>query len=362
MNRRTLLITVAALVVVAGCAKKAKEEAPEPVPVTVAKVEQKNVPLEIQAIGNVTPVSTVQVRALVSGQLVKVWFHEGDDVKEGQKLFSIDPRPYQAALEQARANLARDQANLKNADAQAARYAELVKKDFVTREDYDRMTSDAEAARAVVAADRAAIDTAKLQLSYCEIRSPITGRTGMLVVHEGNLVKANDTTPLVVINQIEPIQVQFSVPEDDLGQIRARNGAPLEVEVSPQNDGATIAKGTLTFIDNNVDARTGTIALKATFANHDRALWPGQFVTVALTVATKDNAVVVPARAVQAGQKGQFVYVVNSDMSVALRNVSIDRTIGEETIIARGVKPGETVVTDGQIRLNPGSKVEIRKS
>jgi multidrug efflux system membrane fusion protein len=317
--------------------------------VTVAQVVQKDVPLEIQAIGNVQPLSTVQVRALASGQLMRVWFREGDDVAQGQMLFTIDPRPYQATLQQAQANLARDEAQLRNAEAQVARYDDLVKKDYVTKEEYGKIVADAGAARATVAADRAAIENARLQLSYCAIRSPLNGRTGTLMVHAGNLVRANDTSPLVVINQIQPVRVQFSIPQDQLSIVHQN------ADVVAGN-----ARGTLTFIDNSVDEKTGTIALKATFPNRDRALWPGQFVSVAMKVAQRNDALVVPARAVQTGQRGQYVYVVKADKAVEMRTISVFRTIGQETIIDKGLAEGETVVTDGQLRLTPKSKVEIK--
>lgn len=345
--KRLVVITIALAAI--SCGEKKEKPREETVPVTVAQVVQKNVPLEIQAIGNVQPLSTVQVRALASGQLMKVWFKEGDDVAKGQVLFTIDPRPYQAALQQVQANLARDEAQLRNAEAQVARYEDLVKKDYVTKEEYGKIVADAGAARATVAAGRAAIENARLQLSYCQIRSPLNGRTGSLMVHEGNLVRANDTTPLVVINQIQPVRVQFSIPQDQLSAVHQN------AEVVAGN-----ARGTLTFIDNNVDERTGTIALKATFPNRDRALWPGQFVTVAMKVAQRDGAIVVPARAVQTGQRGQYVYVVKADKAVEMRTISVFRTIGQETIIDKGLAEGETVVTDGQLRLTPKSKVEIK--
>lgn len=340
---------IVALLVSVSCSEKKEARRDETVPVTVAQAVQKDVPLQLTAIGNVQPLSTVSVRALASGQLVRVWFREGEDVAKGQMLFTIDPRPYQASLRQAQANLSRDEAQLRNADAQAARYADLVKKDYVTKEEYDRMLASAEAARAVVAADRAAVENARLQLSYCEIRSPISGRTGSLMVHAGNLVRANDTTPLVVINQIEPVRVQFSVPQDQLANVHTN------ADVT-----AGSAHGTLTFIDNAVDQRTGTIALKATFPNRDRSLWPGQFVTVAMKVAERSNAIVVPARAVQTGQRGQYVYVVKPGNAVEMRTISVFRTVGQEAIIDNGLAAGETVVTDGQLRLTPKSKVEIK--
>jgi multidrug efflux system membrane fusion protein len=342
-----------------SCAAKKEKPRDERVPVAVATAQQRDIPVQIRAIGTVQPLSTVQVRALVGGQLTRVWFREGDEVHRGQTLFTIDPRPYQAALSQAQANLARDEANMRNAESERARYADLVKKDYVTREEFDKISSGAEAARAVAAADRAAIENAQLQLSYCEIHSPIEGRTGSLVVHAGNLVRANDTTPLVVINQVQPVNVQFSVPERQLGGLRARGMTNVPVVAQPQG-GAHAATGRLSFIDNTVDPQTGTITLKATFANADRALWPGQYVNVALTLSTMTAATVVPAQAVQNGQRGQYVYVVKSDQSVDMRPVTVTTQIEQDAVIARGVSPGETVVTDGQLRLTPKSKVEIK--
>ena len=279
MKKWTIAFAVALAAL--ACKQEKAKRADEAVPVTVATVEQKDVPIQIRAIGNVQPLSNVAVRALAGGQLQKVSFKEGDDVRKGALLFTIDPAPYNAALRQAEANLQRDEAQLRNAEAQAKRYGDLVKKDYVTKEEYDKWVSAAEAARAVVAADRAAVETARLQRSYCEIRSPLDGRTGSLMVHAGNLVKANDTTPLVVINQVEPVYVQFAVPEQNIGLLRQRGGA--KVDASSQQGGVPLATGTLTFIDNNVDTTTGTITLKATFPNRNRALWPGQYVNVAIT-------------------------------------------------------------------------------
>jgi len=360
-RRAPFIVALAVVLAAVGCQEKKQKPADEAVPVTVATVEQKNVPIQIRAIGNVQPLSNVAVRALAGGQLERVWFKEGDDVRKGQLLFTIDPRPYDAELRQAQANLQRDEAQLRNAEAQAKRYDELVKKDYVTKEEYDKLVAAAEAARAVVAADRAGIENARLQRSYCEIRSPLDGRTGSLMVHAGNLVKANDTTPLVVINQVQPVYVQFSVPEQNLGLLRQRGGA--SVAASPQQGGAPIATGTLTFIDNNVDTTTGTITLKATFPNRDRALWPGQYVNVAITTDNKANALIVPLRALQTSQKGgQYVYVVKGGQGVEMRNVSVYKTIDQNAIIDRGLNAGETVVTDGQLRLTPKSKVAIKNS
>jgi multidrug efflux system membrane fusion protein len=272
-------------------------------------------------------------------------------------LFVIDRRPLQAELAQAEAAMARDEAQARNAAAQAARYADLVKKDFVTREEYDRVTATAASARATVAADRAVVENARVQLSYTEIRSPMNGRTGSLMVHAGNLVRANDTTPLVVINQISPIRVTFSVPQENLGAIGA--GRSLSVKATaPQG---REAQGTLSFIDNAVNQSTGTVTLKATFANSDRALWPGQFVNVSVALSNRAGAFVIPTRAVQSGQRGTYVYVVKSDQQVEMRPIKVERDIAQETIVASGLTAGETVVTDGQLRLTPKSKVSVKQ-
>ncbi len=353
---------IVAALMLASCTGTKQKPTDEKVPVTVARVEQKAMPMQIRAIGSVQPVSTVAVRALVGGQLTRVSFREGQDVRRGQPLFTIDPRPYAAALQQAEANLARDQANDRNAQSEAARYAGLVKKDYVTKEEYEKMTSAAEAAKAVVAADRAAVENARLQLSYCNIVSPIDGRTGSLMVHAGNVVHANDTNPLVVINQVTPVYVQFAIPETQLGELRARGEMNVPVSAAPQRGGAAIATGRLTFIDNAVDSTTGTITLKALFSNQNRALWPGQFVTVAVTLQERPDAVVIPSQAVQTGQRGQYVYVVKQDQSVEMRPVRVAESVDQQSIIESGVNPGETVVTDGQLRLTPKSHVDVKNA
>lgn len=361
MKKTYLCLLLSAFCLACGGEKKARVE--EKVPVTVAVAEQKNVPLDIKVIGTVQPMQTVAVHAQITGQLTQVLFHEGQDVARGQLLFVIDPRPYQAALAQAQANLARDEAQLRNAEAQSKRYAELVKKDYVTKEEYDKIVAGEEAARATSAADKAAIDTARVSLSYCEIRSPIAGRTGSLQVHGGNLVRANDTTPLVVINQIAPVYVQFSVPEQDLTKLRTRGDLrTIPVRVSAKENGTPLAEGRLSFVDNAVDPSTGTLSLKATFDNPNRALWPGEYVNVAMTVANREGAVVIPAQAIQMGQRGQFVYVVKQGNAVEMRPVTVGQQIEQQAIIDRGVQAGETVVTDGQIRLTPKSKVDVKTS
>jgi multidrug efflux system membrane fusion protein len=355
----TPFVLIAAALAAAGCGAEKKARTEEKVPVTVAVAETRDVPLDIRVVGNVQPMQTVAVRAQVTGQLTRVWFREGDDVRHGQTLFTIDPRPYQAALAQAQANLARDEAQLRNAEAEAVRYGELVKKDYVTKEEYGSIVAAAEAARAVVAADRAAIDNARVSLSYCEIRSPLDGRTGGLQVHAGNIVRANDTEPMVVINQIAPVYVQFAVPESDFQRIRASQRRAT-VPVAAMSQGSAHAEsGRLSFVDNAVDPTTGTITLKASFPNTQHTLWPGQYVNVTMTIGSYNAAVVIPAQAVQTGQRGQYVYVVH-DAAVEMRPVTVGQQVQQQAIIDRGIRAGETVVTDGQIRLTPKSKVTVK--
>ena len=357
-----ILLAALSIVMLPACSQPKPMPMPpdERIPVTVAIAQIRDMPLQVRVIGSVKAIATVAIRAQVGGQLTQVHFREGQDVRKGQPLFSIDSRPFQSALASAQANLARDQAQLRNSESEAARYAGLVKKDYVTREEYEKITTGAEAAHAVVAADRAAIDNARLQLAYCDIRSPIDGRTGSLQVQAGNLIKPNDTTPLVTILQIAPVYTDFSVPESQLGDLRARGLGNVPVTATPQGGGKTVDDGRLTFVDNSVDTATGTIHLKATFPNQDRALWPGQFVNVAMTLSSRANAVLIPSQAIQAGQKGLYVYIVKEGGSVEMRPVSVFRTIDQESIIEQGVSAGESVVTDGQLRLSPKSKVDIK--
>jgi multidrug efflux system membrane fusion protein len=283
-------------------------------------------------------------------------------VKKGARLFKIDPRPFEATLRQAEAALARDRAQAKNAQENSKRYAVLAEKGFVSRQEYDSARTNADALDAVVKADEAAVENARLQLEYTAINSPIDGRTGVITIQKGNVVKANDV-PLVTINQVTPIYVTFSVPEQELSNIKKhRARGELRVEASIPQNGPKPAVGALTFIDNKVNTATGTILLKATFPNHDRSLWPGQFVDVILTLTTERDRVVVPSQAVQTGQQGQYVYVINEDMTAELRLVTPGRTYENWTLIDKGVAAGEKVVTDGQLRLVPGSKVEIKNA
>jgi multidrug efflux system membrane fusion protein len=330
--------------------------------VTVAPVERRPVPIEIQAVGHVEPVSSVSIRSQVDGEILRVEFGEGQEVGKGQVLFEIDPRPYRAELAQARANLARNRAQAVNAAAQARRYSDLVKKDYVTREQYDQIRAEASASQASVQADEAAVRNARLKLENATLTAPIAGRTGSLLVHAGNLVRAGDPQPLVVINQIRPVHVSFALPEQSLQEVRQRMaGGPLKVTSTLSSSSDQVRVGTLTFIDNAVDPATGSILAKATFPNEDGALWPGVYTRVVVTLGVQPDAVVVPSQAVQSGQQGSFVYIVKPDQTVAPVAVVVDRTYGGDAVLARGPDPGQAVVTDGQLRLSPGAKVAVRR-
>lgn len=327
-------------------------------PVTVAQVEQKPVPIEIRAIGTAEPTSTVAVRSQITGQLTAVHFTEGDDVKKGEVLFTLDRRPLEAALRQAQATLQKDLAQAANAKAQADRYRDLAQRGIATREQVETMGTAAAALDATVGADRAAVENAQVQLQYATIAAPISGRTGTLMVHAGNLVRANDTAPLVVINQLTPINVTFGVPEAQLANLkRFAAQRSLRVAAALPQDSAAPAMGRITFIDNAVDQTTGTIRIKGSFANTGRRLWPGQFVNILLTLTTDPAAIVVPSVAVQTGQQGTYVFVVKADHTVELRPVVVARTRDDASVIATGLRAGETVVTDGQLRLVPGARI-----
>ena len=357
-RRLAALLLPALAVAAASCGgnTKAARGGPPPVPVTVGQAVQKAVPVSFRAIGHVEPIETVAVRARIGGELQRVWFEEGQFVAAGATLFTIDPRPYQAALAQAEAGLARNQALVVKAEADIARYAGLVKQDYVTKEQYDQITANAAALRASLAADRAAVETARLNVAYCTIAAPLSGRTGALAVKVGNLIKANDQT-LVTINQTRPIYVTFTVPGEALPELRAR-AAGVKVKAMLPQEGASF-DGTLTFLDNAIDARTGTLLLKATFANPDEGLWPGQFVEVDVVLGEEAGRVVVPASAVQTGQQGTFVYVVTDAGAAEMRPVKVARLDDREAVIAEGLTGGETVVTDGQLRLVPGARVQV---
>jgi multidrug efflux system membrane fusion protein len=348
------------LLFAAACTRQGKP-APVGVPVTVARVDRRAVPYEITATGTVEPVRTVAVISQVGGLLMRAAFKEGDDVREGQILLQIDPRPYQAVLDQALGILARDQAQLANAEQDLKRYEALVAKDYVTTQQYELAKTAAAADRATLAADQAAVETAQLNLQFATIRAPISGRAGSLLVKEGNLVKAGGQ-PLVTINQIHPILVRFAVPVVHLPLLRKYGNAALPVQVRPgSTTGVTDpSRGVLNFVDNAVDTLTGTILLKGRFDNQDGALWPGEFVNVSLALFTQGDALVVPSPAVVQGQQGPYVFIVRADSTADPRPVAIGRFAGDLTVIDRGVQQGEWVVTDGQLRLTAGSRVQVK--
>lgn len=330
-----------------------------PAPVIVAKVETRDVTATLEVVGHVKASAVVAVSSRVAGALAAVRFKEGDEVKEGQALFSIDPKPLQLALEQAKARLEHDRILARSAEQDAARYAGMAAANLASRQDIDRVRATAAAAKAALQEDKAAIDAAELQLSYAEITAPIGGRTGTLLVNAGNFVRAGDGNGLVEIRQIQPIFVSFVVPERELPRLRKlfESGAAIAVSATPEGDGAKTSTGTLGFIDHAVDAATGTIRLQATFTNEDRNLWPGQFVRVRLELAHDQGVVTVPARALQDGQAGPFVYVVGPDQKVKPHNVKVGRIEDDTATIVDGVTSGQTIVIDGQMRLFPGAEV-----
>ncbi|MDH4188886.1 MAG: efflux RND transporter periplasmic adaptor subunit [Betaproteobacteria bacterium] len=344
-----------------GCgndANSAKRPAgPSAVQVMVAAVERKSLAMRIQAIGNIEPYSTVALKARIDGQIVEVNFREGSEVRKGDILFRIDPRSFQAALDQAEANAMRDAANRDQARSQERRYQELLAKNFVSKEAYAQMRTNAETAAATAKASQAALENARLNLEHCTIRSPLAGFVGRVLLQVGNLVKANDTAALVVINQVQPVYATFAVPEQSLPVIRAQQ-ARGALQVTAGSDAEHfLARGSLVFIDNAVDQTTGTIKMRAKFDNKDLALWPGQFVSVSVKLYDQNDAIIVPARALQTGPQGQYVYVVRPDMTAEVRKVVVSRSEGDIAVIGAGLQVDEKVVTHGQLRLNPGVRV-----
>jgi multidrug efflux system membrane fusion protein len=357
------------------------------VPVTVAKAVAKDVPVEIRVIGTVEPYSTVSIKPQVAGQLQTAHFHEGEFVRQGQLLFSIDPRTYEAQMRQIEANIARDEAAMRQAQAnlskdrsqeqyarsQAARYEQLAREGIFSKEQNEQMQASAKAAAEAVQADLAAIESAKAQMvanhaaldaqkvmvSYTKIYAPISGRTGAISVKAGNILVAA-ATELTTINQVQPVYVTFAVPEQNLGAIRQLAGQKLTVHATPEDGSGAQQSGAFAFFDNTVDSSTGTIRLKATFPNENRALWPGQFVRVVLELGRRANAVVTPNQAVQSSQDGPFIYVVKQDRTVEQRAVTPGERLDQEIVIEQGLRPGETVVVEGQLRLVPGARVQIR--
>ncbi|MGQ9496124.1 MAG: efflux RND transporter periplasmic adaptor subunit [Thermoanaerobaculaceae bacterium] len=345
-----------------GCARKPQTTtatAP-PVPVQVAKVAKQAMPLLLTAVGTVVSPQVVQVRPRVGGLVVAIHFAEGDLIREGQLLVEIDSAPYQNAVREAEARLARDQALLTKAETDLSRATVLAAKDFITKEQLDQAQANVQQLQASVEADEAAVEQARLQLSYCSITSPITGRAGELLVHRGNLVKANDDKALVTIVQVNPVDVFFTVPETYLIQLRKALSKRVQAEVKVRTDGTEAVQGEVYFLDNRVDPSTGTVALKARFPNEDGLLWPGQFVDVTVHLGEEKGVLVIPSSAVMTVQEGNSVFVVQPDNTVALRPVKLKATVGEVVVVAEGLEEGETVVTDGQLRLVAGAKVEAR--
>lgn len=356
------------------------------VPVTVTKVVAKQMPVDINAIGNVQTVVGVSIRPQVTGRVLKVNFKEGDYVKKGELLFTLDSRPFDEAVKEAQASLqhdisgvaqaqavlAKDTAQAKYAATEADRYDVLMKEGVVSKEQAEQFKANADAyaatlkadgssietARAQVRQSQAAVDNAKVQLSYCQLRSPMDGRTGSSIVTEGNLVSTSDSTPLVTIDQVSPIYATFTVPEKYLPDVQ-KYASSAKLKVVAQLDANTSRVGTLSSFDNQVSQATGTLQLKASFQNDDNLLWPGRFVNIVLTLTNQPDAIVVPTQSVQTSQQGQFIYVVKADQTVEMRKIVLDRTVGDETVISSGLGAGETVITDGQLRVTPGAKVQI---
>ena len=366
MNLSSKLIAVGvsfALLSLAGCTEHA---APPPVipavPVMVAKAVEKAMPVELHAIGTGQAHSTVSIESQVAGIVSAVHYTQGQFVKKGDLLLSLDDRPFQAALQLAQANLTKDKANATLADVQAERYQKLYASGVVPKEQLDQQVAAAAADKALVQADEASVETARLNVSFCSIYAPISGRTGAQLVYPGTVVKADDVPVLVVINEISPIFVNFAVPQQYLGEIKSRMvREKLPVQATPPDNSAP-ENGSLTFVNNTVDATTGTIQLIGTFQNADVRLWPGEFVTVSLRLSEQQNATVVPSQAVMTGQQGDYLFVVTPEMTADLRDVKVARTLNGQSVITEGVKPGETVVTDGQVRLIAGSKVNIKSA
>jgi multidrug efflux system membrane fusion protein len=352
---RPLLFTVAVLV---ACGGQQRDERPG-VPVTVARAEQRSVPFEIVAPGTVEPMRAAAVTAQVSGMVVSVRFREGDDVRAGDVLAEIDPRPYRNAVDQAEAALARDLIQLETARRQVERYRSLAQDASIAAETFESLLTTAQGLEAAVKADSADLDNARLDLEHTSIRAPIAGRTGSLLIKEGNVVRAQGSGPLVTVNQTRPILVRFAVPALHLPLIRRYQDSSLVVRVQA-NDDTTALTGRLVFVDNTVDTTTGTIMLKGRFENADGRLWPGQFVTATAVLFEERDAVVIPTPAVVEAEGGSYVYVVGEGGQAVVRPVMVGRSVGDDVIVTDGLAAGETVVTDGQLRLVPGARVQIR--
>jgi multidrug efflux system membrane fusion protein len=345
-----------------GRAKESRKapKGPPAVPVVVTEAAVRSIPVRLAAIGNAEAVATVAVKARVDGQILSVNFKEGQEVRKGSVLFTIDARPFEAALRQAEANYLRDKAQREQARSQATRYLELLEKNFVSKEAYAQFRTNAETAEATAKASEAALENARLNVDYCTIRSPIDGYVGRTLLQAGNLVKANDVNALVVINQVKPIYVNFAIPEQSLPTLRKYMAASaLPVEALAPGSAKPLAEGRVQFVDNAVDPNTGTIKVRAQFENHDAVLWPGQFVNVSVRLYEEPDAIVIPSRALQTGPEGPYIYVIKPDFTAEVRKVAVERSDGDDSIV-KGVAKGEKVVTRGALRLSPGIKVQIR--
>ncbi|HEY5504174.1 MAG TPA: efflux RND transporter periplasmic adaptor subunit [Sedimentisphaerales bacterium] len=363
-NCRIKIWSAAALSVAAlltGCARKTPPASP-PVPVSVAQVTQQTLPLELSSFGIVEANMSATIKSQVAGILTTVHFKEGQEVNKGDLLASIDSRPFDAALKMAQGTLEKDEAQLKNAEKDASRQTDLLKKGYASQNDYDNSATAVGVLKATVASDKAAVENAAVQVDYCSIRSPIDGVIGAISVDQGNLIKEKDVA-IASINQISPIRISFTLPQQYLPLIRKyMAGSTLDVIVTiPGAKEQEPVKGSLLFIDNSVDTGTGTIRLWGISQNENRVLWPGLFVNVALKLAQEPNVIVVPSQAIQNGQQGQFVYVVNADNTAEVRPITVQRTANNSSVV-EGVEPGETVVTDGQLRLVAGTKVQIKET
>jgi multidrug efflux system membrane fusion protein len=360
MTQHSLRALAGLLVVALGACEDEVLPPSPPVPVTLAVAERQSVPFELAATGTVEPLQTVAVQPQVSGPIVRIAFTEGQDVEKGQVLFQIDPRPFQATLARAEALLERDRAQEANARQEAGRYAELAEREYVTAQQYEQSRTAAAAAAATLAGSEAAVAEARLNLQYATIRAPISGRTGSLRVREGNLVRESESAPLVTINQIRPILVRFAVPAANLPLIQKYRAKELVVRAEPVGGGAA-SEGALAFVDNAVDTTTGTILLKGRFPNTEGVLWPGEFVNVRLRLYVDQDALTVPRRAVVSGQQGTYVFVLRPDSTAQTKPVKVERTAGEVALVSGEVEPGDRVVTDGQLRLRDGSKVQVKE-
>lgn len=359
LSRFLFCLAFGAILLFAPACSNEKKGGPAqpPVPVLLGQTVIKDMPFEIAAIGHVEAFATAVVKPEVNGQIKSVHFKEGSFVPKGALLFTIDKAPYLAAMNQARANLARDAATLAQNKRDLDRYAELVKDGLISHNEFELMQTKVESSQAAVTYDRAALERVELDLAHCEIRSAFPGRTGAKLLDLGNIVKANETA-LVEVSQIEPVSVSFSVPEGHLASIQQFSSKKkIEVMAEVESDGLPPSQGFLNFIDNKVTRETGTIGLKAEFPNKDRVLWPGQYVTVSMRLDVEKARVVVPTRAVQAGPEGPFVFVVGQDKIAQIRPVVVSRKVGEETVLSKGLEGKETVVVDGHLRLYPGATI-----